>query len=90
MKGEALNNCLADNPLEEKAETLEIETKSNVNAKPLVDTLPDNLRQAKAKINFNTVAKTLQELKAKTLLVTLNYLKAEILKDTLVDTLEKD
>ena len=62
----------------------------NVNAKPLVDTLPDNLRPAKTKINFNTVAKTLQELKGKILLVTLDYLKAEILKDTLVDTLAKD
>ena len=74
----------------QQAKTLESDTMGNVNAKPLVDTLPDNLRQAKAKINFNTVAKTLQKLKAKTLLVTLDYLKADILKHTLVDTLAKD
>ena len=72
------------------AKTLESDTMGNVNAKPLVDTLPDNLRQAKAKINLNTVAKTLQKLNAKTLLVTLDYLKAEILKHTLVDTLAKN
>ena len=61
----------------------------DVKAKPLVDTLRDNLRQAKAEINFHKVAKTLQEAESKTPLVTLDYMKAEILIDTLADTLAK-
>ena len=61
----------------------------DVNAKPLVDTLPDNLRQAKAEITFQKVSKTLQEAESKTPLVTLDYMKAEILIDTLGDTLAK-
>ena len=61
----------------------------DVKAKPLLDTLPDNLRQAKAEINFHKVAKTLQEAESKTPLVTLDYMKAEILIHTLVDTVGK-
>ena len=46
MKGEALNNTLADTPPEEKAETLG-DTIGYVKVKPLVDTFPDNLRPTK-------------------------------------------
>lgn len=50
MEGEALNNSLADTSLEEKVETLGDKI-GDVNAKLIFDTVPDNLRPAKAKIN---------------------------------------
>ena len=73
-------------PPEEKAVTLG-DTISDVKGKPLVDTLPNNLRPAKAKINLGTLGDrrthllvnmtdgTLQQAKAKTPLDTPNHLK---------------
>ena len=51
VKGKALNTLVAKSPKEEKVETL-CETMGDVKSKPLVDTLPNNLRQANAKINL--------------------------------------
>ena len=74
MKGEALNNTLADTPPEEKAEILG-ETIGDVKVKPLVDTFPDNLRLTNAETNLDTlggvraralvdtIAETLQDAK---------------------------
>ena len=89
---------VATTPQEEKADTLG-KTMGDVKAKPIVDTLHDKLRQAKNKINFDTIgnlsaqvlvdkmAKRLQKAKAWTRLLTLDYLK--ILIYTLVDILGK-
>ena len=69
----------------------------DVQAKPIVDTLPDNRRQAKDEINFQTIdnwrAKVLIDTMPKTVLEAkpsaLYYLKVEVLIDTLEGTLLK-
>lgn len=63
---------LADTPREEKAETLR-QTISYVKVKLSVDSPPENLRPAKAKINLHRLG----EVKAKTLVDTM----AETLKE---------
>ena len=55
MKGEVLKTSLAETPPEEKAETLG-DTMGDVKARLLVDRLPDNLRQANAKISLAYLA----------------------------------
>lgn len=70
----------------------------DVKAKQLVNTLPDNLRQAKAEINLHTLgnmmgeglvdtlAEALQEATTKTRLDRLDHLTVEILIDTVAET----
>lgn len=61
----------------------------DVNAKPLVKTLPENQRPAKAKENLETLCylMTYSLVDTKTHLNILNYLEGEILIDKLGDTL---
>ena len=100
VKGEALNNTMANTPPEEKAETL-IDTISDVKAEPLLDILPDILPPAKSETNLKslgdvrakavvqTMAKTLHEANAKKPLETLTFLKNEIQFDRLSDNLSE-
>ena len=73
---------------EENAKTFSVRI-GDVNAKPLVKTLPRNQPPAQAKENLDTLCylMTYSLVDTKTYLNILNHLKAEILIDRLVDTL---